>query len=43
MSEELKKTDIKKIAVRGCLIVAGILFLIFLCRYNQPGDFSEYS
>lgn len=35
MSEELKKTDIKKIAGRGCLIVAGILFLIFLCRYNQ--------
>ena len=35
MSEELKKTDIKKIAGRGCLIVAGILFLLFLCRYNQ--------
>lgn len=35
MSEELKKTDIKKIAGRGCLVVAGILFLLFLCRYNQ--------
>ena len=42
MSEELKKTDIKKIAVRGCLIVAGILFLIFLCRYNQIKKESLY-
>ena len=42
MSEELKKTDIKKIAGRGCLIVAGILFLIFLCRYNQIKKESLY-
>ena len=42
MSEELKKTDIKKIAGRGCLVVAGILFLIFLCRYNQIKKESLY-
>ena len=35
MSEQLKKTGIKKIAGRGCLIITGILFLLFLCRYNQ--------
>ena len=42
MSEELKKTDIKKIAGRGCLVVAGILFLLFLCRYNQIKKESLY-
>ena len=42
MSEELKKTHIKKIARRGCLIVAGIQFLIFLCRYNQIKKESLY-
>ena len=35
MSEQLKKTGIKIIAGRGCLVIAGILFLLFLCRYNQ--------
>lgn len=35
MSEQLKKTSIKIIAGRGCLVIAGILFLLFLCRYNQ--------
>ena len=42
MSEELKKTDIKKIAGRGCLVVAVILFLLFLSRYNQIKKESLY-
>ena len=35
MLEELKKTGIKTIAGRGCLAIAGILFLLFLYRYSQ--------
>lgn len=35
MKEQLKKTEIKTLLGRGCLIIAGILFLLFLIRYNQ--------
>ena len=35
MLKELKKTGIKTIAGRGCLAIAGILFLLFLYRYSQ--------
>lgn len=35
MLEELKKTGIKTIAGRGCLAIAGILFLLFLYCYSQ--------
>lgn len=35
MKEQLKKTGVKTLAGRGCLIVIGILFLLFLYQYNQ--------
>lgn len=35
MLEQLKRTGIKTIAGRGCLVIAGILFLLFLYRYSQ--------
>ena len=41
MSEELKKTDIKKIAGRGCLIVAGILFLFEKDGTDSRGSVRE--
>lgn len=35
MKEQLKKTGIRTLAGRGCLVVIGILFLLFLYQYNQ--------
>lgn len=42
MKNQLKKTGIKTLAVRGCLVIAGILFLLFLYQYNQMDKVTLY-
>lgn len=42
MKEQLKKTDIKTLAGRGCLMVISILFLLFLYQYNQIDKVTLY-
>ncbi|MDD7402775.1 MAG: YibE/F family protein [Butyribacter sp.] len=42
MKEQLKHTGTKTLIGRGCLIVLGILFLLFLYRYNQIDKVTLY-
>lgn len=42
MKNQLKQTGIKTLAVRGCLVIAGILFLLFLYQYNQMDKVTLY-
>ncbi len=42
MKKQLQQTDIRILLGRGCLIIIGISFLLFLYRYNQIEKISLY-